>query len=117
MLHDQSERVAPKVRPEIEDKTPRRPRLHNTTPHTMPHRTLHPLFTSSPLAPCDGVLTRVVTCANRADWEEEKTVDVEQSSSWEDKIVREIGSHWPYARKSSLASEDTLQLLCLEKTR
>jgi hypothetical protein len=91
---------------------------YNST-HGGPSRTpptLHP-FTSSPLAPCDGLLAHVVTCANRADWEEEKTVDIEQSSSWEDKIVREIGSHWPYARKSSLASEDTLQLLCLEKTR
>jgi hypothetical protein len=59
----------------------------------MPHRVLRPLFDSLPLATCDRPLTRVVTCANRADGEEKKTVDVEQSSSWEDKIVREIGCH------------------------
>lgn len=36
-----------KVRAGIEDKAKRRPRLHNATPHTMPHHVLHPLFTSS----------------------------------------------------------------------
>jgi hypothetical protein len=48
---------------------------------------------SSPPAPRDRLLTHVVTCANRVDGEEKKPVDVKQSSSWKDKIVREIGCH------------------------
>jgi hypothetical protein len=92
MLHDQSERVAPKGAQGSKTRQ-RAVHIYTMHSHTIPHCALHPFFDSLPLAPCDRPLTRVVTCANRADGEEKKIVDVEQGSSWEDKIVREIGCH------------------------
>jgi hypothetical protein len=88
----------------------------------------HSTHSSLP-APRDRLLTLLVTCANRADGEDKKTIDVEQRSSWEDEIVREDWLPLIYARKSSLAFATvvvnwvwlafghTLQLLCLGETR
>jgi hypothetical protein len=90
MLHDRGEKVTPKARAGIEDKAKRRPRLHNATLHTMPHRAFHPLFASSASRQATHACSHLREPSRRG---REEACRCKAELFLERQIVREIGCH------------------------